>query len=132
MSERIKSLLRRVGAAQKAANELEAADLELRERMPVASVGALERAIASEIAHSLGRAAHRLETALAEAMSTLGELGTVELAEERSALIARFNEQRAVAERRLRDLIIQREALGFRRHAELHHRYPIPPRWHEG
>jgi hypothetical protein len=49
-------------------------------------------------------------------------------ADERSVLVTRFNEERKLAEQRLLDLMIQREALGLRRHSDLLQRYPIPPR----
>jgi hypothetical protein len=128
MSERIRSLLQRVAA--QADGGADAKDAELRRRLPSTSVASLEREIASEIAYSLGRAAEKLEAALSQALRTLAELEAAHPdAERRRALISRYNDERSVAERRLRDLLIQREALGFRRHTELHQRYPIPPRW---
>lgn len=128
MSERIRSLLQRV--ASQADGGADARDAELRQRLPKTNVASLEREIASEIAYSLGRAAEKLEAALSQATRTLAELEAASPSSEgRRALISRFNDERSVAERRLRDLLIQREALGFRRHAELHERYPIPPRW---
>jgi hypothetical protein len=131
MSERIRSLLQRVAA--QADGGADAKDAELRQRLPSTSIASLEREIASEIAYSLGRAAEKLEAALSQALGTLAELEAAHPdAERRPALITRFNDERSVAERRLRDLLIQREALGFRRHAELHQRYPIPPRWPRG
>jgi hypothetical protein len=131
MSERIRSLLQRVAA--QAHGGADAKDEELRRRLPTTSVASLEREIASEIAYSLGRAAEKLEAALSQATSTLAELEAASpTSESRPALIDRYHDERSVAERRLRDLLIQREALGFRRHAELHERYPIPPRWRSG
>lgn len=127
MTERIRSLLQRVAQAN---GGTDAKDAELRQRLPATSVASLEREIASEIAYSLGRAAEKLEAALSQAMSTLAELEAAHpTTESRPALINRYHEERSIAERRLRDLLIQREALGFRRHTELHQRYPIPPRW---
>ena len=127
MTERIRSLLQRVAKADGGAD---ARDAELRQRLPSTSVASLEREIASEIAYSLGRAAEKLEAALSQALGTLAELEAAHLsAESRPALISRYHDERSVAERRLRDLLIQREALGFRRHDDLHQRYPIPPRW---
>lgn len=126
MSERIRSLLERVGNAE---DPRDRHDAELRQRLPArASVAALEREIASEIAYSLGKAAHLLETALRRALDTRKELEAAELSSEaRLRRVARFNEERKLAERRLRDLLIQREAIGFRRHSDLHERYVIPP-----
>lgn len=130
MTERIRSLLQRVAKADGGADDK---DAELRQRLPATSVASLEREIASEIAYSLGRAAEKLETALSQALGTLAELEAAPpTSDGRSALISRYNDERGIAERRLRDLLIQREALGFRRHAELHQRYPIPPRWTRG
>jgi hypothetical protein len=45
---------------------------------------------------------------------------------ERSELAAAYNAQRSVAQARLRDLAIHREAIGFRRNQILHELYPIP------
>lgn len=127
MAERIRELLRRVAAAE---GSSEPRDRELRERLPAvgrAGLPAIEREIASEIAHSLGKAGRLLEAAITQARGTLAALESEALgAAERRALLERFSEQRAAAERRLRDLLIQREALGLRRHADVHRVYVIP------
>jgi hypothetical protein len=129
MSERIRSLLERVGASNASTDEQSA---QLRERLPARSVAALEREIASEIAHSLGRASSKLEAALAQATSARSELqASAPGSEQRQELLRLFEERSTLAERCLRNLIIQREALGFRRHTELHQRYVLPPRWRE-
>ena len=127
MSERIQSLLARVSAADGSARPGDAA---LRERLPSrGNLEALEREIASEIAYSLGRAGNKLESALQQAQRTRHTIESVpHEPDERRLLVARFNEERALAERRLRELMIQREALGFRRHSDLLRLYPIPPR----
>jgi hypothetical protein len=127
MSERVRDLVARVSAAQRSA---EPGDAQLRERLPArTSLAALEQEIASEIAHSLGRAGNKLEAALRQAQATLSALQTAPPnTVERRQLTARFHEERTVAQGRLRDLMIQREALGFRRHNELLRLYPIPPR----
>ena len=126
MSERIRDLVARVSAAQRSA---EPGDASLRERLPArGNLAALEHEIASEIAHSLGRAGNKLEAALQQAQSTLRTLqSTPPNTPERRLLSTRFREERTLAQRRLRDLMIQREALGFRRHHDLLQRYPIPP-----
>lgn len=125
MSERVRDLVARVSAAQRSA---EPGDAQLRERLPArSSLAALEQDIASEIAYSLGRAGNKLEAALQQAQATLSALQTAQPTERRQ-LTARFHEERTLAQRRLRDLMIQREALGFRRHNELLRLYPIPPR----
>ena len=117
----------RVSAAQRSA---EPGDASPREHVPARSnLAALEHEITSEIAYSLGRAGSKLEAALQQAHSTLSALHTtMPNTAERRQLSARFQEERTLAQRRLRDLMIQREALGFRRHNELLQRYPIPPR----
>ncbi|HKO93082.1 MAG TPA: hypothetical protein VJU61_18125 [Polyangiaceae bacterium] len=127
MTERIASLLRRVSSVDEPANAQEA---ELRERLGGrGNLAAVEREIASEIAHSLGNAARKLEAAIARVSALLGELGALPVgAEARRALRTRYDEERLLAERRLRDLIIQREAIGFRRHPDVYQRYVIP-RW---
>jgi len=127
VSERIQDLLARVGATEGSAKP---EDAELRERFPCrGNLAALEREIASEIAHSLGRAGRKLEAALQQAQRTLLRIESSALqADERSVLVTRFNEERKLAEQRLLDLMIQREALGLRRHSDLLQRYPIPPR----
>jgi hypothetical protein len=130
MTERISSLLRRVSALESSGNDaVDAHDRELRERLGGrGNLAALEREIASEIAYSLGRAARKLEAALAQLEATLAEVAAAPVgAIVRRELRVRFDEERSNAERRLRDLIIQREAIGFRRHAELYQSYVIPP-----
>jgi len=127
MADRLLELLGRVSTAERSSDP---ATAELRERMPCQrGMAAVEREIVKEIAYSLGKAGNKLEAALAQASRTLGALESASLdAAERQLLRARFAEERAHAERRLRDLMIQREALGFRNHADLLRRYPLPPR----
>jgi len=125
MTERIASLLRRVSSVEK---PVDAQDAELRERLGGrGNLAALEREIASEIAYSLGKAASKLEAAIARVSATLGELAALPFGTEaRRALRLRLDEERLLAERRLRDLIIQREAIGFRRHHDVYQQYVIP------
>lgn len=128
MEDRIRSLLERVGRSE---HSTDPADAELRDRLPAAArgVAALEREIASEIAYSLGRAAKKVEVSIARARATRTALDAAQLdAREKEVLVQRFEEERRLAERHLRDLMIQREALGFRRHADLYRLYPLPPR----
>jgi hypothetical protein len=42
-----------------------------------------------------------------------------------------FNAQRLVAQSKLRELLIHREAIGFRRNQMLNDLYPIPPKLKE-
>jgi hypothetical protein len=46
---------------------------------------------------------------------------------ELDAAIDAFDAERETAKRRLWELVVQREALGIRRHAMLDRFYPIPP-----
>jgi hypothetical protein len=122
-------LLRRVSSLESSGDErVDAHDAELRERLGGrGDLASLEREIASEIAHSLGRAARKLDAALAQLRATLGELAAAPVsAEARRELRVRFDAERVLAERKLRDLIIQREAIGFRRHSEVYQSYVIP------
>jgi hypothetical protein len=127
MTERIRSLLQRVAAAS---GSLDPNDQKLRERLPpTGSIRSMEREIASEIAYSLGKVGTKLHFAIETARATFAEIEALSAgAAERQALISRYNEERGLAEKYLRDLLIQREALGFRRHAEVHRTYVIPPR----
>ncbi len=99
---------------------------------PAHRLATLEVEIAKEMASALGRTEERLNLALAElelhhARYQRAVRGHAS-ADERSSLAAAFNAQRARAEARRRDLLIQREALGFRRNQILQELYPIPPK----
>ena len=129
MTDRIRELLSRVGAQGDApATEQER---ELRERVLPAARGlqSVEREIAREIASSLGRAGSKLESALERVHATLAAVQAASPGSaERRALLERYEGEREHAERRLRDLLIQREAIGLRNHADVRRRYVIPPR----
>ena len=101
-----------------------------RERLPPArGLRSVEREIAAEIASSLGRAGSKLEAALESLRVTSVALAaSASGSAERLALLERYEGERAHAERRLRDLLIQREAIGLRNHADVHRLYVIPPR----
>lgn len=121
MSDHIKDLLARVAAERNAAPEPV-------ERRGQGGLAAVEREIAAEIAHSLGKAGRLLAEAIAAASALHTRLQAAPSgAGERSVLVERFEEQRTLAERRLRDLLIQREALGWRNHADVKREYVIPP-----
>lgn len=127
MTERIRELLQRVAAEGTPTTEQERT---LRERLPPErGLRSVEREIAAEIASSLGRAGSKLEAALENLRVTSAALaGAAPTTAERRVLLERYEEERAHAERRLRDLLIQREAIGLRNHADVHRRYVIPPR----
>lgn len=85
----------------------------------------LEAEIAREVAQSLGRSEDRVNLALAELDLLKARYDRAPAAERRACAEA-FNEQRTVAEARLRELLIHREAVGFRRNQVLNELYPIP------
>ena len=95
------------------------------------SLLALEAEIAGEIALALGRTEERLNLALAELELRGAKLarlrGAAASGPELGAAIDAFNHQRSVAEQRRLELVIQREAAGFRRNRAVYELYPIPP-----
>lgn len=99
---------------------------------PEEQLDVLEAEIAKEMASALGRTEDRLNLALAELELTRARheraLRDGAPADEQTALVEAYDAQRRVAEARLRELMIQREAIGFRRHALLYELYPIPSR----
>jgi hypothetical protein len=92
----------------------------LRERLPGRSLESrgIEREILEEMAFSLGRAEDKVNVALLELDVMAKDATTTPEA---------FNAKRREAVRALRDLLIQREALGFLRNESLAKLYPIPP-----
>lgn len=133
MSERVQQLLYEV---RRAASE-DDYKRQLRQRFPDANstaLASLQREIAEEIAYSLGRAGAKIERSitLLEALltraSALDVSGSPLSDEERDQVHSAFVQERALAERHLRDLLLQREALGFRRHDDVLQRWVIP-RW---
>lgn len=92
----------------------------------------LQVELMQEMANALGRVELRVNMALAELDLQRAKYdralarGAPEA--ERNALIEAFNAQRELARARVRELLIQREAMGFRRNQILNELYPIPPR----
>jgi predicted DNA binding CopG/RHH family protein len=92
----------------------------------------LQVELMQEMANALGRVELRVNMALAELDLQRAKYdralarGAPEA--ERNALIEVFNAQRELARARVRELLIQREAMGFRRNQILNELYPIPPR----
>jgi hypothetical protein len=121
-------------AADLAEQGVESVYLErIRRRVdPEQELRQLEHELAGEMARALGRTEDVLNLALAEldllearfARLRQANVGHELLAEAAAA----FNAQRALAEKRLRDLVIHREAVGFRRNQQLYELFPIPPR----
>ena len=87
----------------------------------------INQEIAAEKAAALGRAGERLELALAEARGAAARLLAARGEGERERLANDY----AGARRRAMDarqvLLIQREALGLRRHATVDQQFPEPP-----
>ncbi len=91
------------------------------------SAGGIEYELLQEMASSLARAGNRV----ADGIAQLGELQAQidsEPAESRGALIEQFNELRSHVVERKWELLVQREAIGFRRHDDVEAAYPIPAR----
>jgi hypothetical protein len=96
----------------------------------------LEREMLGEMAGTLGRAGERVEVALAQ-METLGDeadalaeavdAGRADRRLLREKLVS-FNLAVEHAEMRIWELIVQREALGIRRHEMIPRVYPVPRR----
>jgi hypothetical protein len=99
---------------------------------PEQELDSLRTEIAQEIAQALGRSEDRVNLALAELelLRARYERAVASGAQdgEREALARAHEGQRAVARARLHELLIHREAIGFRRNQVLYELYPIPPR----
>lgn len=93
----------------------------LRSRMDVhhRSKHTLEREILEEMAHALAVAEDKVNVALLE-LERIDHL--------RPGDVEAFNEQRDLALRKRRDLLLHREALGFPPDPRFEQRYPVPPR----
>ena len=87
----------------------------------------IEKEIAGEKAAALGRAGERLELVLTEARSAAERLLAAPEGSEREQLATDYAMLRSrVLEARLA-LLIQREALGLRRHSTVDQQFPEPP-----
>lgn len=91
------------------------------------SLRRVEREIAGEKAATLGRAGERLEQALSAARRAAARVLAAEDAVERERLIAEYVSARARAQDARMILLIQREALGLRRHTTVDQQFPEPP-----
>jgi hypothetical protein len=93
---------------------------------------ALEMEILQEMASSLGRSEDKVNFALLQLELCEREITALEKDNPQSPrlpeLIERFNQLRQAALDARRDLMIHREAVGFRRNDGMHQLYPIPPR----
>jgi hypothetical protein len=102
---------------------------------PDEQMDTLQAEIAREIAQSLGRSEDRVNVALAELELHRARYERAVRegapASERQGYANAFNAQRLVAQSKLRELLIHREAIGFRRNQVLNDLYPIPPKLKE-
>jgi hypothetical protein len=96
----------------------------LRARLDVEGTQAvLEQEIVQEMAAALGRTAAKVDLALLRL-----EMAARDLAAGGDAAVARFNALREEALRARLELVIHREAIGFRRTDEIERTYPVPAR----
>jgi hypothetical protein len=86
-----------------------------------------EEEITQEKAAALGRAGERLEAALDETRNVAAKLLAARDAAERERLAGEYGAARARAFDARMALVIQREALGLRRHATVDQQFPEPP-----
>jgi len=93
------------------------------------TVLAIEVEIQKEKASALRRLGARIESLLAELAQLERELPTLK-GPKRDQCVARHKELRSEAEKQRWYLVIQREALGLRQHADLEEMYPLPPALH--
>ncbi|HWP35774.1 MAG TPA: hypothetical protein VNM66_09270 [Thermodesulfobacteriota bacterium] len=87
----------------------------------------VELEILREKAASLGRVGERLEASLARLAELGRRFAAAREETERAWLAERYREEWARAARLRYYLIVQREAIGFRRHADVDRVYPLPP-----
>ena len=100
----------------------------LTQRLDLAQPAAtLERQLVEEMADALRRSTDKVDTALATLVRIEHDVEAATAAE-REDLVGAFNRQRTCALQAYWELVIHREALGFRRHDEIARAYPIPPR----
>lgn len=83
--------------------------------------------IAREKAASLGRVGERLEASLARLAELAQRFAGATDEGERSLLARCYAEERSRAAKLRYYLVVQREAIGLRRHAEVDRVYPLPP-----
>lgn len=102
---------------------------------PDDQIETLQAELAREIAQALGRSEDKVNVALAELELHRARYERAVRenapATERQGYAEAFNAQRIVAQAKLRDLLIHREAIGFRRNQMLNDLYPIPPKLKE-
>lgn len=87
----------------------------------------LDQEIAGEKAATLGRAGERLEQAIQETHTVAARLLAARGEEERERLAHEYTAARTRAIQARVVLMIQREALGLRRHTTVDQQFPEPP-----
>jgi hypothetical protein len=87
----------------------------------------IQAEIAGEKAAALGRAGERLEAAMREVAAWAQRVRDATASAERAGLAPAYEQARARALEARLALLIQREALGMRRHAVVDQQYPEPP-----
>ena len=87
----------------------------------------IQSEIAGEKAAALGRAGERLEAAMREVTEWAQRVRETPDAGERASLATAYEQARARALEARMTLLIQREALGLRRHAVVDQQFPEPP-----
>lgn len=87
----------------------------------------IQAEIAGEKAAALGRAGERLEAAMREVSVWAERVGAATAPAERAGLAMAYEQARARALDARLTLLIQREALGLRRHAIVDQQFPEPP-----
>lgn len=112
---------------------------ELRIRKRLREQAGLDAEILQEMAEALGNSGERVEKALAklqESLSRIRELesrlafephGVIPIRASLEEEVRLYNSLRQQALEQFRWLIIHREALGIRNHAQVAEQYPIPP-----
>jgi hypothetical protein len=91
------------------------------------SLRRVQAEIAGEKAAALGRAGERLEAAMREVTAWARRVRETPDAAARPAMALAYEEARARALEARLTLLIQREALGLRRHAVVDQQFPEPP-----
>lgn len=136
MQDRVRSLSERLSAEPQQNPYLSRLQQRARALRIDSGFGAVEREVLAEMAAALGRSESHVTGAL-ERLSDLGaRIDALELTASTPArdaklseAIAEFNAVRELAKRRRWELVVHREALGFRAMDDLVERtYPIPPR----
>jgi DNA repair exonuclease SbcCD ATPase subunit len=87
-----------------------------------------EKELQEERATTLSRTGEKLEQLIEQLQTLRGRLSAMAPAERR-AHVETYRRLHKDAHYQLWCLVVNREALGLRQHAELDDHYPIPPKW---